>query len=190
MQSLQTKCLELYYVLQNSIKVAFKLFFIVMKLWSSRSCSSWRPCNLFVVHLHWCGYGKYRVEFIQPCVSFISCQICLFSAIRYHVFRWESCKDYVWESVKNSSVCAFKRILVTGSHKWLVTVDSPKCHTCEACRKLKGHDNWSTAGQKRTVWVVSYFVTQTRNSSQSWVSRKNTLFCKKNDFSHSSCTLL
>ena len=61
------------------------------------------------------------------------------SAIRYLVFRWESCKGCVCESMKNSSVCAIKSILVTD--------DSPKCHTCEACRKLKGHDNWSTIGQ-------------------------------------------
>ena len=47
------------------------------------------------------------------------------SAIRYHVFRWESYKGCVWESVKNS-----------------------KCHTCEICRKLMSHDSWSTTGQK------------------------------------------
>ena len=64
--------------------------------------------------------------------------------IRYPVIRWESCKGCVLESVKNSSVCVFKRILVTGSRELLATVDSPKCHTCEACRKLKGHDSWST----------------------------------------------
>ena len=54
----------------------------------------------------------------------------------------------VWKSVKNSSVCAFERILVTRSREWLATVDSPKCHTCEACRKPKGHDSWNTTRQK------------------------------------------
>ena len=54
---------------------------------------------------------------------------------------WESCKGCVCESVKNSSVCGFKSILVTGSRKWLAIDDLPKCHTCEACRKLKGHDS-------------------------------------------------
>ena len=63
------------------------------------------------------------------------------SVIRYPVFMWESCKGCVCESVKNSSVCGFKSILVTGSRKWLAIDDLPKCHTCEACRKLKGHDS-------------------------------------------------
>ena len=53
---------------------------------------------------------------------------------------WKSYKGCVWESAKNSSVCAIKSTLVTD--------DSPKYHTCEACRKLKGHDSWSTIGQK------------------------------------------
>ena len=40
--------------------------------------------------------------------------------------------------MKNSSVCAFKTILVTGTREWLATNDSPKCHMCETCGKLKG----------------------------------------------------
>ena len=48
--------------------------------------------------------------------------------------------------MKNSSVCAIKSILAIGTSEYLVTDDSPKCHTCEACKKLKGHDNWSTTG--------------------------------------------
>ena len=30
----------------------------------------------------------------------------------------------------------------------LATGKSPKWHTCEACTELKGHDSWSTIGQK------------------------------------------
>ena len=37
------------------------------------------------------------------------------SVIRYPVFMWESCKCCVKENVNNSSVCTFKRILVTRS---------------------------------------------------------------------------
>ena len=47
-------------------------------------------------------------------------------AIRYLIFSWELYKGCVWESVKNSSVCAFKSILATGPHEWLTTDDSPK----------------------------------------------------------------
>ena len=59
-----------------------------------------------------------------------------------------------------------------------MTCDSPKYYTCKVCKKLKGHDSWSTTGQKRTIWLVSYFATGTRNLSQSRVSCQNTLFCK------------
>ena len=34
------------------------------------------------------------------------------------------------------------------THDWLAIGKSPKWHTCEACRELKGHNNWSTTGQK------------------------------------------
>ena len=70
------------------------------------------------------------------------------STIRYPVLRWESYKGCMWETVKNSSVCAIKSILATGTSEWLAIEDSPKCHTCEACRKLKGYDSWSTTRQK------------------------------------------
>ena len=63
------------------------------------------------------------------CAKF-SCNL----AIRYSVFRWDSCKGSVWESVKKSQKCAIQGSLTTGSHDWLVTDKSPKWHTCEACR--------------------------------------------------------
>ena len=69
-------------------------------------------------------------------------------AIRYHVFRWELCKDCVWENVKKTQVVCIQRSLAIGSCEWLATSKSPKCHTCEVCRKLKGHDSWSTTGHK------------------------------------------
>ena len=47
-------------------------------------------------------------------------------AIRYPVFRWELCKGSVWESVKNTQMCALKKGLATGKLlEW---------HSCEACR--------------------------------------------------------
>ena len=106
------------------------------------------------------------------------------SAIRYHVFRWELYKDCVWKSVKNSSVWAFREVLTTGYSEWLATGDSPKCHTCEACRKLKGHDSWSTTGQKRTIWPSSYLATHPNSKSP-----KHPVL-QKNVSSHSSRTLL
>ena len=91
------------------------------------------------------------------------------SAIRYPVFMWESCKGFVWESVKNLSVWAFKRILTTGSCELLATGDSSKCHMCEACRKLKGHDCWSTTRQKvqSGLAVISWLKLATQPSHES-----------------------
>ena len=42
--------------------------------------------------------------------------------------------------MKKLKLFAFKRSLATGK--------LPKWHMCEACRDLKGHNNWSTTGQK------------------------------------------
>ena len=110
------------------------------------------------------------------------------SLIRYLVFRWKSCKGCVWESVKNSSVwesvkissvCAIKRILVTRTRKWLVTDDSPKCHTCEACRKLKGHDSWDTTGQKwQSCQSIIWRLELATCPSCKWVAR-TPCFAKK-----------
>ena len=47
-------------------------------------------------------------------------------AIRYPVFRWDSCKGSVWENVKKSQKCAIQESLATSK--------SPEWHMCEACR--------------------------------------------------------
>ena len=47
-----------------------------------------------------------RLKLINHFVGFIPCQFACNSAFRNLVFRWESCKGSVWESVKKSSrVC-------------------------------------------------------------------------------------
>ena len=48
---------------------------------------------------------------------------------------------------ENQVVCIQEESLI-GSHDWLATGKLSKWHMCEACRKLKGHDSWSTIGQK------------------------------------------
>ena len=97
--------------------------------------------------------------------------ICI-SAIRYPVFRWESCKGYVWENMKNSIMCAFKRILATGSRECLTNIDSPKCHTCKACKKLKGHNSWNTTGQKwQSGQLVISRLKLATHPSREWVTK-------------------
>ena len=113
-----------------------------------------------------------RLNLLNHVLSLFHAKFSCNSAIRYPVFRWESYKGCVWESVKNSSVCAFKSILVTGAREWLTTDDSPKCHMCEACRKLKGHDSWSTAGQKgQSDQLVTSWLELATCPSREWVTK-------------------
>ena len=131
-----------------------------------------------------------KVEFIQSCVGFIACQICLYLALRYPIFRWKLCKGCVWENVKKTQDVCIQRSLTTGSCDWLTIGKSPKLHTCEACRELKGHDNWSTTRQNiqfgQTIRSRLNLVTCSTHKTESW----ECLVWMKIDFSHSSHTLL
>ena len=50
----------------------------------------------------------------------------------------------------------------------LATGKLPKWHMCEACRDLKGHNNWSTTGQKVQfgLEVISRLIPIARPSRQ------------------------
>ena len=50
-----------------------------------------------------------RLNLINHFVSFIPCQFTCNSAFRNPVFRWDSCMDTVWESVKKVQKCALSR---------------------------------------------------------------------------------
>ena len=104
-------------------------------------------------------------------------------AIRNPVFRWESCKDSVWESVKNcSSVCE-----EAGTHDWISRV----------ARGWKPPD-WSTrAKHAKSVTPVVHYRTKfpgwpsrllaawTCDSTQSRGQATRTPCLAKYDFSHS-----
>ena len=65
-------------------------------------------------------------------------------AIRYPVFRWELYKGSVWESVKNTQMCALKKGLATESCDWRVTKGNTRV---KHARELKGHASCSTTRQ-------------------------------------------
>ena len=50
--------------------------------------------------------GGVRLNLFNHVLALFRAKFAYNSAIRYPVFMWESCKGCVWESVKNSSVCA------------------------------------------------------------------------------------
>ena len=63
------------------------------------------------------------------------------SAFRNPIFRWESCKGSVWESVKKHSSLCTQQV----THDLQVA----KSGTCvEHAEELNSHANWSTIGQK------------------------------------------
>ena len=131
-----------------------------------------------------------KVEFIQSCVGFIACQICLYLALRYPIFRWKLCKGCVWENVKKTQDVCIQRSLVTGSRDWCATSQSPKWHMCEACRELKGHDSWSTTRQNvQFGQTVSSQLKLTTYSTCETESPECPIWMKI-DFSHFSHTLL
>jgi len=72
----------------------------------------------------------------------------------------------------------------------LETDNSPKCHTREACRKLKGHDSWSTIGQKLQsgLIVISRLKLATHPTRETKSPECSAM--QKNDISYSSRTLL
>ena len=118
------------------------------------------------------GGGIVRFNLFNHVLALFHAKFACILAIRYPVFRWESCKGCVQKSVKNSRVSAFRKVLVTRSHEWLATSDLPKFHSCEVCRKLKGHDSWSITGQKgqSRLAVISRLKLVTYPSNK-WVTR-------------------
>ena len=121
------------------------------------------------------------------CLYFVP-NLLVISTIKYPVFRWELCKGYVCESVKKTQVVCIQRSLTTRSRDWLAIGKSPKCHTCEACRKLKGHDSWSTTRQKihSGQAVSSQLKLATRSTCET--ESPECPIMQKYDFSHFSCT--
>ena len=71
------------------------------------------------------------------------------------------------------------------SRDWLAIGKLPKCHTCEACKKLKGHDSWSTMGQKvqSSLTIISWLKLATCSSHE--VESPECPILLKTDFSHS-----
>ena len=89
-------------------------------------------------------------------------------AISNPIFRWESCKDSVWESVKKcSSLCK-----IVGTCDWTSRVarglQAPRsCTRAKHAEKLKRHASWSTTGQKvQTGHSISLWLELVTQSSR------------------------
>ena len=122
--------------------------------------------------------GDCKVEFNQP-----SCW--LYSVPNSLVFRWESCKGSVWESVKNcSSVCKEAR-----THGWISRV-ARGCKPPDWSTHAKHARSWSVAPvvhyrTKVLGWPGRLIAAWTRNSTQSRGQVARTPCLAKYDVSHS-----
>ena len=90
-----------------------------------------------------------RLNLINHFVSFIPCQLAYNSALRNPIFRWESCKSSVWESVKKCS----RLCTEVGTRDWISRVARDKqaaggCTWVKHAEKLNHHASCSTIGQK------------------------------------------
>ena len=90
-----------------------------------------------------------RLNLINHFVGFTPCQFACNSALRNPVFRWESYKGSVWESVKKCS-----RICIEAETRdWISRVArdwqaAKWCTRVKHVEKLNRHANCSTTGQK------------------------------------------
>ena len=106
-------------------------------------------------------------------------------AISNPVFRWESCKGNVWESVKNcSSVC--KEAGTRGK----ISQVARGCTPPDWCTRAKHAKNWSvvpTVHYKTKVlgWPGRLLAAWTHDSTQSQGQVAKTPCLAKYDFSHS-----
>ena len=96
-----------------------------------------------------------RLNFINILLVLFRAKFACILAISNPVFRWKSCKDSVWESVKKCS----RLCKEAGAHDWISRVSrglqaTRKLHTCQACQKLKSRASYCTTGQKSQAGQV------------------------------------
>ena len=89
------------------------------------------------------------MNLINHFVGFIPCQFACNSTLRNPVFRWESCKGSVWESVKKCS----RLCTEAGTHDWISWLArdwkaTKGCTWVKHAKKLNRHASCSTIGQK------------------------------------------
>ena len=110
-------------------------------------------------------------------------------ALRNPVFRWESCKGSVWESVKKCSrLCS-----EAGTRGWISReargLQAAKSCTCaERVGELNSHASWSTTGQKSRLAIQLARGLNSRLSQVARSSRQPTLFWKNWLFAFHSYT--
>ena len=98
---------------------------------------------------------------------------------RNPVFRWESCKGSVWESVKKCSrLCS-----EAGTCDW-ISREARGLQAAKSCKRIKhawelnSHTSWSTIGQKSRLAIQLARGLNLRLSQVTRLNRQLTLFWK------------
>ena len=124
-----------------------------------------------------------RLNLINQFAGFIPCQFSCNLALRNPVFRWESCKSSVWESVKKCP----RMCTEAGTYDWISRVArdwqaAKWCTRVKHAEKLNCHASYSITRQKvQTSHLVSLWlglVTQSSREAKSPASSilKNWLY--------------
>ena len=130
-----------------------------------------------------------RLNLINHLVGFIPCQFACNSTISNPMFRWESCKGSVWESIKKCSrLCS-----EAGTRGWISWVArglqaARRCTRVKHAEKLNRYASCSTTRQKvqisHSVSSRLELATQLSREAKSPVHS----VMKKTNFSHSFLT--
>ena len=101
------------------------------------------------------------------------------TALRNPVFRWESCKGSVWESVKK----CLRLCSEAGTCDWISREAcglqaAKSCTRAEHAGELNSHASWSTTGQKSRLATQLAHGLNLRLSQVARSSRQPTLFWK------------
>ena len=101
------------------------------------------------------------------------------SALRNPVFRWESCKGSVWESVKKClRLCSEVETRGWISREARGLKAAKRCTHAEHARKLNSHVSWSTTGQKSSLAIQLARGLNSRLSQVARPSHQPALFWK------------
>ena len=111
-------------------------------------------------------------------------------AVSNPVFRWESCKGSVWESVKNAQDCAKKQRIAIRSHGWLAACKPLEVAHMPSMPEVEISCQLEHYRTKSTDWLFSYLTAGTCDSVKPRVQAANQFCFEKLDSSHSILTLI
>ena len=150
-----------------------------------------RPCFFLKAFTSVCLKFSLRLNLFNHVLALFRAKFVCISAIRYHVFRWESCKGCVWEVVKNSSVCvhskAFSRLELTSSLRMMTSQNATRVKHARSWRVTTAgalQDKKGQSGQS----VIARLELATYPSRE--VKSPESPILQKNDFSYFSHTQL